>query len=548
VPVTGAVPLNMANPISAVLDNDVTVNCDMMQVDQQGNTIKAIAYGRRYFWGAPSLAPEAHIYCADWAGNNLTINLPIDADKPDVAIGDTVDNNGTVAYRVAVVYQVNYDVFVDVWQLDNAGTPAFSATNVLSMKQMNKSGYYADTFHTDPHIDMWSDAVNLNPATGLPTMHQFAVIWSQDPALWPYSPPHGTDIDASELNYLVGDINNPAGSFNGASGISLGNTAYMPDVACLTDVRSGDQKMEITFTVPFSPPLGSQVFQTEFNYTLNGGSSTPSPITAPPTASMLGLGHFSPRIEAMSQYDPGAGIVQWQIAVTGGTFAVPPPGAGTCSHVLGYNSAGVVDDLSGSSWILPGEDAKSPCVAAGVSPSFSSDLGNQQYTASFHPWRLSNFYERSIDPFTGLTDVRWWEVVDSTANPDTYHWDVSRSTAISNCSNSGLNLLTAWYDGTNIVYKESPNSMVFKTSPTVVHTPAGGSGFQAWPNPATDVLYLKGPQAGHYSLTDMAGKVLLQGACKAEAMVSLRGLANGLYLLSYKDAQGKTENLKIVKQ
>ncbi|MBS1614531.1 MAG: T9SS type A sorting domain-containing protein [Bacteroidetes bacterium] len=548
VPCAGVVPAVMANPFSGTYWNDVVVNCDMLQVDPQGNTIKAIAYGRRAFYGSPGLpSAEAHIYCADWAGNNLTINLPTDAYKPDLAIGDTVDNNGTVAYRVAVVYQIKYNVFVDVWQLDNAGTPAFSATNVLSQFQMNTPSHYADTFHVDPHIDMWSDAVNLNPATGLPTMHQFAVVWSEDPAPYPYTLPK-TDIDASELHYRVGDINSPATNWNLPllkPSPSLGGDAYAPDVACLTDVNTGKQMMELVFIKPI-PTLGD-VYQTEFDFTANGGSFTPAPITAPPVATLLGNGHFSPRIEAMSQYDASSGMLKWQAVVGTGGFPAMPPSSGLVYHVLGFNSASVMDDLSGSMPMFPYDDAKSPCVAAGISPLYSSDLGNTQYTTSFHLWGGTDLYHRSIDPFTGLTDSRWWQVLDASI-PDNYHWDASRSTAISNCSNSGLNLLTAWYDATNIMYKESPNSMVFKNSPTMVHTPSGRGDIEAWPNPATDVLYLNNTRAIHYSLADMTGRRLMEGNGHASARLDISSMAKGLYLLTVAPAEGNTQTLKIVKQ
>lgn len=532
-----------ATAFGATLVNDVVVNCDMLQADNQGNTIKVIAYGRRDFTTNPAYGTaEAHVYCEDWAGNSLIINLPADASRPDVVLADGGVADGNPIYKVVVVYQVNYNAYLDIWELDHAGTSSFSSTSLLT-RHLNNN--YVDTFHNGPHIDMWSDANNLNPISGLPTMHQFAVVWSEDASAYPYSGGHGPNINADQLYALVGDVNTSPSIWWGP--YLMGPDAYNPDVACLTDVNTGHQLMEIAYSQP-GARKGAALLQTEFDYTVNSTSSGPFSVTSVPPAQFLGAnGTMFPRIEAMSQYDNTTGMIKWQVVASRGLFALPAPAVGNVWYVYGYNPS-YSANLSGTSAVLQYNDAKSPCVAAGISPSFSTDLGNQQYTVSFHPWARSAFYNRSINPYSGIEDSHWWEVNDSIANPNAYHWDASRSTAVSNCSNSGLNLLTAWYDGTNIVYKESPNSMVFKQSPTVVPMPAKGSRVTVWPNPVADVLHISGPDDTQYRLSDVMGKAIQQGKLNPGTTLHLGTLPDGIYLLTLIEANGMKTTQRITKQ
>src|SRR5690606_6723655 len=149
------------------------------------------------------------------------------------------------------------------------------------------------------------------------------------------------------------------------------------------------------------------------------------------------------------------------------------------------------------------------------SPNFSGDIGNQQYTTGFFPRTATDIYERSIDPFTGGVDSRWWQVNCSPAN---YNWDEARTMAVSNCSNSGLNLLTAWFDGANILYKESPNAMAFKTTGTAN---VYGARLAIYPNPVADKMHIQGVQDSEYRISDITGKNVLRGALPSNGTIEV---------------------------
>ena len=101
---------------------------------------------------------------------------------------------------------------------------------------------------------------------------------------------------------------------------------------------------------------------------------------------------------------------------------------------------------------------------------------------------------------------------------------------MSNSSNSGLDLLSAWYDGADVMYKLStPNTMTFRsTAPQA----AAANAFAAavYPNPAGDELYVAGA-AGPYRILDMAGRELQRGTLETGRPVDIGAMAGGMYIL-----------------
>jgi hypothetical protein len=141
-------------------------------------------------------------------------------------------------------------------------------------------------------------------------------------------------------------------------------------------------------------------------------------------------------------------------------------------------------------------------------------------------------------------------------NPIDHPITFPKFVAVSSCSNSGLIMLSAWYDGSgscvnpgngNIWYKESPgNSMSFKTTGVIdLHAIAPS----LYPNPAKDRLYLSGLEKGsevQYHITDMTGRRIQEGVYN-KAGIETANLSPGLYLLQT-TKRGKTYSLKFTKQ
>jgi hypothetical protein len=104
---------------------------------------------------------------------------------------------------------------------------------------------------------------------------------------------------------------------------------------------------------------------------------------------------------------------------------------------------------------------------------------------------------------------------------------------MSSCSNSGYGQLSAYFNGEDVVFKESPNDLAgdLHFKPTGIAPVAGGKSLNIYPNPTKDNLYIaKNTGVLQYRITDIAGRQLLSGECKA--MINTASLPSGVYLLN----------------
>jgi hypothetical protein len=105
------------------------------------------------------------------------------------------------------------------------------------------------------------------------------------------------------------------------------------------------------------------------------------------------------------------------------------------------------------------------------------------------------------------------------------------------------------------IYKSPWEVIIFRTKdhPTSVANADGKISIEAYPNPATDKLTVKlnglTNAAGKLQLTDIAGRSLrMVPVTAAETTISLDGLASGIYMLQYIDANNSATTIRITKQ
>ncbi|MBS1776253.1 MAG: T9SS type A sorting domain-containing protein [Bacteroidetes bacterium] len=117
-------------------------------------------------------------------------------------------------------------------------------------------------------------------------------------------------------------------------------------------------------------------------------------------------------------------------------------------------------------------------------------------------------------------------------NPVDFYWDFNRNMAISNCSNYGNDILSAWYNGKDIVYKHStPDVMSFRAAPNNITAPEQVGTLIA-PNPANSFLKISGiPSGTKYLITDISGRTVLQGQLSAEQKIDTQSLTDGKYFI-----------------
>ncbi|TXH57462.1 MAG: T9SS type A sorting domain-containing protein [Bacteroidia bacterium] len=533
------------------------INCDMLEVGKEEigedgfpirNVLKAIAWDNGTYPGyitntsCPSLcigmaspAPnQSYIYVEDWNGNNITLPLPIDSKKPDIVLANDMTDPDN-SYLVGVVYMLGGNlansycstppvftcfhylhkqmVILDVYRVSNAGTPGISITPTPIATQIladwSTFGLIQDidliAYQGHPHIDMWSD--NQQLLHGRPTMHRFAAVWSM-----------GFDATQPMLNIsnvfgITGEIDQPATSWT-PSPLLVAHD-YTADVACLTETGTGNRFMEIIST------NNSQLHYTEWQEI---GAGTFVSSVAPTTLSN-GSSSLLPRIEAMSQHR-GIGV-RWQAVAV-------EPGIGG-HQVWSYNNIAAPQVISYT--YNPPLDTKGGAVAAGlgVGVGLATDVGNQQYTTGFFAWNDNYIFSRNIHPINGIPiSNNFYQVNNAPINAV---WDVPQLYAVSNCSNSGYGLLSAWSTETDIVYKYSGNTMAFK--PTGINnTNNTKTVYQVYPNTATSTLMVKGLNVGiAYTINDLTGRTISSGLYANS--IDVASLAKGFYTISFSENNRK---------
>jgi hypothetical protein len=184
----------------------------------------------------------------------------------------------------------------------------------------------------------------------------------------------------------------------------------------------------------------------------------------------------------------------------------------------------------------------SACVAAGATCSYyTNSIGNVQYTVGFCvdyyngaalPAGKQHVYERQIDPSTGtFFNTNTYQASSTALN---FPWDINRNMAVSNTSNFGQDLISVWYNGSDIVWKEStPDVMVFR----MTHNGSAQNEQPALslaPIPASNEMFIRGISGGEYvdyTITDMAGRSVAKGSTNAGSSLNVSTLPRGHYLL-----------------
>ncbi len=71
---------------------------------------------------------------------------------------------------------------------------------------------------------------------------------------------------------------------------------------------------------------------------------------------------------------------------------------------------------------------------------------------------------------------------------------------------------------------------------------------QGYPNPVRDVFYLSNAASGSYVVYGVLGAKVQSGEVAAQGSVDVSGLSSGLYLLEFKDKEGLTQVIKLVRE
>lgn len=482
-------------PIAGVAGPCYTVNCDMVTCpDVPSEHLRVVAWDD---------ASQGYFKIWDNMGNSSPI-IPLNTGEylPDVVIG-CYEIANVIYYEVcvvAIVYNTttsSYDINFSRYPITNVHTPSLNVaaptTTLISTPGVGAAHW--------PHIDMFADPTQIL-GSSYPALHEYAISWTE----------------AWNARFYTGDLTSGANST-----YSLGSSIYT-DIACYTDIQTGD-KHAVTV-------VGCNCFSTDVtDYNLTSGSAATTNLTSYSSTS---------RIEAMSLYDPNSGDAKWTISQK--------------HWNTGNNNLDLITDIPSLPTITPvytyTKWTTQTAVAAGVGTSIaalSGNIGNNQYTLAWDigPAVAGNqdVHSRGVDVTTGsFTTSNVYQMNSTGLNSGLGN---NYPVAVSNSSNSGYDLLAAWYNGTDIVYKLTGNSMAFKTnSITNVSKPA----FEVFPNPASTNLNVTGAADASYTVTNSLGQVLISGSVNSrDSQVDISSLPAGVYLLNLAE-NGHLQKIRFTKQ
>ncbi len=497
---------------------DVVVNADMLKDASGGSgVIKAVAWSSQ-----SSTSKFGGFYVEDFNGTSVTIPLQTNGIQPDIVLSY---NNGagiSDPYQVLIVYCVGQRAYLDIYDLQDVGLSTFNIPTTPSFSTILST--VCDGF---PHIDMFSDISSIpTGCMSCVAVEHFGIVWAAN----------GT---ANLMGYFA-DVNTPT-----SSAIALGSDAFMPDIAGQKDYATGLYRAQIAYASATSLAGGAG----SGAVTTTGGLMYMEWDVLSNTAltnTLLQAGQFYyPRIEAMGRYDNETMPlhVKYEIAV------VKDKGTTNHEQVWGFNNVTGGSNLSAPQFPAATDYVMSPCVAVGITVQGTpaAHIGNGQYTVGMYPWSTTSLYARDIDAVndTLISPSLWYEVNTDTVS---YHWDLNKNMAVTNCSNSGDDIMTAWYNGADVVCKYSqPNTMAFRPAKGNITKAGTHSNINA--QIAGDNLQISGNSVNaSYIVRDMGGKLILRGSLPSDGVLSMQELAAGTYILSIKEANNAQYRTKFSKQ
>jgi hypothetical protein len=506
---------DMTNGVITAPTTPDWVNADMYNYTNSFGTghLLAIAYD-----DLSTNTVYAFVY--DDRTGNMTPPLTINNSRhPDIVIGDNLflgPGGGDYQVGIAVEDVISNQVVVYSANVLNAGTSSLQfvfATGLWGSGQFSGGQYPSE----NPHIDLIP-----NPGTlinGMPQLNNYAVTW--------YNP--NTDIiyamEGGSLNSAIA-ISFPISSFPGIS-IDNTNSRIQPDLACAYDLNTNSKMAYFVYLDNDK----ENIYQADWNITTSNINTYSSMETAPNT------NYFTapPRIEAANVNYTNSPFTQWEAVAE---FANSPVEA----HGYNYRGGGVIVSNYATT-----TDHYNPAVCVGNGSNTygtPTDVGNTGYTAG---WNIDTKELNAIylDINNASTVNAGYNQINSTSL-GTYNFGQGHNLlALTNSSNNGEGLAAAWYNGSTISFKICGNSFAFKpTNVNALKNPL----LNIYPNPATDVLHIDGMDKGSYTVTDMMGRQLLQGAIHTtKNTVDISTLAPGVYLLRVADG-GTERNVRFTKE
>lgn len=528
------------------------VNCDAIQ-QPSGNKLWVIAYSSTNATGnVCELLVFDNSYSTTTPFTKISLSTATgDATHPDVVIGDDATNPG-VNYIIGVVYDKNNDVFLDRYSFTGAGSGSRSVSLINTMS-VGTSLLATDDF---PHIDLFADRSTFS-GTSYHMLNNFVIAWSQSTNTG-LMPPYPTT--AREIKAAIGDLN--GGPLPNHIDVSptVPTTAldegYISDVAAVEYTSTQTGGIERSAYVVYQ--TGVTTYSNNVLVKIDIDNFNNVTVNSPSVISSTMLGQISaPRIEAKNLCTPSSSYA---------TYSVVTSELGSS----GYNVIHSYNDITSNTCMLTSTSVQACPVVTGVGSQIysgkgsSAFIGQKEFALAYYSTYTTgsgsggDFYANLVDiggaTPGGMSNHNYYEVNHSGLNsgtPSGFGFDTS-PIAISNISNTGDNLLSAWLMSYNssyssdVLFKWAGNTPTFKS--TNVSAVSAQEVMSIFPNPANDhVQVMNITENCSYTILDVTGKLLSSGTVDQQhSVIDIQSFSNGMYFINL-NKNGIETNLRFVK-
>jgi hypothetical protein len=473
------------------------LNCDMLSTPT--GSLKAFVW-----WNLPN---ATRINVSDNVGGAVNITLPSGSSWADIALANDVN---PTKYIAAVVYNVGINVFFRTYSITGVGSGG-PLSAALTSNSLVSSAAVGDI---SAHIDMFADPNNI--VNGYPSMHKFVFTWTQYIS------------NFSTIYAAHGDISTP--TTYTTTLIASGAGSKIADVSASYNLSTGSQKAYLAICTPGVAGLSVS--------TLDIATSvvTPTPIST-------ALVPLYPRIESMGLYDPTVSNDPW-------TVASSIYNTTTLSYdVYKFNTSG---SFNCSSSGFSGSGNAYPVVAAGVGN--SSQFCNENYSIGWGVVDSTYLITQAVDYFTGNISTTYPDYYQANSNIISNTFDKS-AFAMSSCSNSGRELLTAWNDQNgSIYYKLTSGISVYKPSPLNIADVDPFHEMVVYPNPGKELISISNFGSLNVSKLELYNILGQQvhginfNKKEDKFNLNISGLLSGIYTIKvYTDKGTVARKLEIIK-
>jgi hypothetical protein len=521
------------------------VNCDMINRHNDGKLIAVVYSGVN---GGNNAVRQLYVGYDGTDAFDIVYNLPANTGiNMDVVIADDILNKTGEDYVIMVVYENSGLIYEKRYPVTGIGSS--HAWGTATTRQV--SGVGNDARY--PHIDLAGDITNtvtINSNTSYALEH-YAITWEEDIS--------GT------TNVMI-DMGSVSTSGTVSSVYSSGIGGVYPDIACRGwKTVSGSTPHDIVSAyVAFIDLSSSNLMMSEVVMNSAGSLAVQSVPTV--LDAISNAAESFPRIEAKGVGD---------VSSTEATYdVVYSPHVGTQWQVLSINDVSPAPMVVTCTLNSTNDHLKPVVAGVGVDicSGGCSGVGADQYSISYYTDYTNingcgNSSNSNGDFFANAVDITGTNAgIISASYPDFYEINNNDlgelfayngpfpAIAVASSSNDGDDLLTVWYDGYpgapgigDLRYKFNNNSYAYKTG-NAVNSINKARGLNVFPNPATEQLTVNGVANAAYSITDMLGRTVGNGAIDAQHnKVVVAHLVNGAYIININE-NGNIHKVKFAKQ